>query len=460
MNRNAFLKWFRCFILFALAANLLGAEPGMNRDAVYPRLKARIDQIRLIDTHEHLDSEAMRLKQPPDCLASLLHYTESDLHSAGMPAVSDRPGKVIVQDDRRPFEERWTQFMKFWPEVRFTGYGRALAGCVSDLYGVPLERPETQTGSQINERMVARLKPGFYRWVLKEKARIDLSIVDVSTTEVDREFFAPVMRFDNFVNLSSRGQLENLAAKTGVTINTLEDLVKALEAAFDKGIREGIVGVKSGLAYSRRIYYPMPRVEEARAVLDQLKEGRRPSSELLLLLQNYMMNQVCRLAGEHQLPFQIHTGLQTGFGNDITNSKPTDLINLFKAYPATQFVIFHGSYPYGSELSVLAKNFANVHIDMCWLHIISPQVARNNLAEWIETVPANKIMGFGGDYRFVEGAYIHGEMARENVARVLTQKVTEGTMTEADALELARKFLRENAVRLYRLKLPKEDAAP
>jgi len=41
-----------------------------------------------------------------------------------------------------------------------------------------------------------------------------------------------------------------------------------------------------------------------------------------------------------------------------------------------KFVIFHGGYPYGQELSTMAKNFPGVYIDMCWLAIISPQVVR------------------------------------------------------------------------------------
>ena len=36
------------------------------------------------------------------------------------------------------------------------------------------------------------------------------------------------------------------------------------------------------------------------------------------------------------------------------------------------FDIFHIGYPYQQTLSALAKNFANVYIDMCWAHIISP----------------------------------------------------------------------------------------
>jgi uncharacterized protein len=135
-------------------------------------------------------------------------------------------------------------------------------------------------------------------------------------------------------------------------------------------------------------------------------------------------------------------------------AKPTHLVNLVKAYPQTRFVIFHGSYPYGSELATMAKNYANVLIDMCWLHIISPKVARDYLSEWIETVPANKIMGFGGDYSYVEGVYTHAETARENVACVVADKVISGYMTEADAKELAEKILRKNAVAVYGLQVP------
>jgi hypothetical protein len=99
----------------------------------------------------------------------------------------------------------------------------------------------------------------------------------------------------------------------------------------------------------------------------------------------------------------------------------------------------------------LGKNFPNVYVDLCWVHVISPWVARQTLHEWIETVPANKIFGFGGDYIFVEGAYAHSRMARRGVAQVLAEKVEGGYLTEDEAIVLARKLLRENAVQFFRL---------
>jgi uncharacterized protein len=444
--------WLAMLLLFA--GSLCAGETAIQQTDVYRRLKTEIDEIRLVDTHEHLPSEAERLKKPADCLAIMLHYVESDLVSAGLPRSGGDAWRIGLQDAKLPFDQRWAQFQEFWPDVRLTGYGRALERSARDLYGVRLDTLTPETGKELNARMAEVLKPGFYNWVLKEKARIDLSIEDVYTTKVDHDLFAAVLHFDSFADIHSPRDLASLAKQTGVQVASLEDLIKALEVAFEKGKRDGIVGIKSTLAYSRKISYPLPAEEEARAALAKLVEKRSVGREELLPLNNYMMHEVCKLAGRHHLPFQIHTGLQTAFGNRvITDTNPTHLVDLIKAHPETQFVIFHGSYPYGPELGTMAKNFSNVWIDMCWLHIISPKVARDYLSEWIETVPANKIMAFGGDYTYVEGAYAHAEMAREDVAWVLAEKVLSGYMTEADAVKLARKILRTNAVSLYGLPL-------
>ena len=74
------------------------------------------------------------------------------------------------------------------------------------------------------------------------------------------------------------------------------------------------------------------------------------------------------------------------------------------------------------------------------------------LHEWIETVPGNKIFGFGGDYGFVEGIYGHSVIARENVAQVLAEKVEEGYFDESEAIESGKKILRDNAYEFFRIR--------
>jgi hypothetical protein len=86
---------------------------------------------------------------------------------------------------------------------------------------------------------------------------------------------------------------------------------------------------------------------------------------------------------------------------------------------------------------------------MSWMHIISPAKSRMALSEWLEEVPVNKILGFGGDYLAVEGSYGHSVIARDDIARVLAEKVDDGEYSLDDAKRYATMMLRNNANRLF-----------
>jgi len=218
-------------------------------------------------------------------------------------------------------------------------------------------------------------------------------------------------------------------------------------------MEKGMVGVKIGLAYSRSLRFDKSPKSVADALFDQIFSdlGRGLSWREAKPLQDFMVHELIRLAMKNDLPIQIHTGIQEGNGNILANSNPTLLTNLFLEYRQAKFDIFHGSYPFCGELAALAKNFPNVYVDMCWLHVISPSVSRRMLHEWIETVPSNKIMAFGGDYIIVEGAYAHSRMARDIVGQVLSEKVSEGYFSREEALDLASDLLRNNAWNLFQL---------
>jgi predicted TIM-barrel fold metal-dependent hydrolase len=91
-----------------------------------------------------------------------------------------------------------------------------------------------------------------------------------------------------------------------------------------------------------------------------------------------------------------------------------------------------------------------VYLDFNWVPLVSPAVAKRALAEWIETVPGNKLT-WGGDCQHVEACYGHVLYAKEVVAGVLAEKVESGYFGEKVASDLARKIFRDNARELYRL---------
>lgn len=424
----------------------------------HDELKGHVDGIRIVDTHEHLSQEPARLKQEVDVLATFFpHYASSDLRSAGM----SEEQLIEIRDPSTPLEERWGVFEPWWEKIRNTGYARAVEIAARDLYGVDGIGPDTY--EVLSERIRQRNVGGLYRWVLKDRSGIDVSINDTVVIDVDAEFFAPVRRFGEFLTVRDRTGLEALGRQVGGPIHSFRSMVSALRSEFERTSGK-IVGVKIGLAYTRPIHFEKATFSEAEEAFNGLYRAEmfkahdtpeiwkmvpEPVGVDLRPMQDYLVHVMMEEAERRRLPVQIHTGLQEGNENILSNSNPELLVNLFMEYRDTRFDIFHGSWPYCGELGALAKNFPNVYIDMCWMHIISPSGARRALSEWLDEVPANKIMGFGGDYLFVEGVYGHSVIARGNIARVLASKVDDGVYTMEQAKKYASWLLRENALRLF-----------
>lgn len=437
------------------------------------RIASAVNDIQLVDTHEHLLSEEERTRAAVDFSYLFPHYASSDLISAGMPpslleAVRVPVRPVLVERAvrlRRPrpypipvradlsLDERWEAMQPYWESIRHTGYGTCLRVAVRDLFGLPdISRA---TYRQLSEAIAASARPGWYRHVLKEKARIAISIQDDGRADVEKAFFAPVVRLEHFAVARTREELGVLEADTGMAIHSLDDLLRAMQAALEAYQADGAVGIKIGLAYRRTIRFEKVTRADAERIFNRIAGhlGEGPSWEEARPLQDYLVHRMIRLAIERGLPIQIHTGLQEGNENLLTNANPMHLVNLFVEYREAKFDLFHGGYPYLGEALALAKNFPNVSLDLCWLHIISPSAGARMLHEAIETVPANKIFAFGGDFIIPEGAYGHSVLARQVVSRVLREKVEDGYLSEDDAAHLAARILRDNPATLYRLKI-------
>jgi hypothetical protein len=335
----------------------------------YQKLKKHVDRIRIVDTHEHLPQEKDRVGRAVDALSELfLHYASSDLISAGM-----READVtIIRDASKPLDERWGVLEPWWEKIRNTGYSRAIEIAARDLYEV--QGICSSTYRDLSNKMRERNREGLYRWVLKEKAGIDISILDDITGgyEIDRDFFAPVLNIGDIVTPSDRNELEILARQHGVRIHDFNDYVSLVRGSFDD--HEGkIFGIKIALAYRRAIFFEKRSYSEAEEAFNKLyktrgftnytpdptrKEGRMvpwgPSVEELLPMQDYLVHVAIQEAEKRRLPIQIHTGLQEGNENILSNSNPELLVNLFMEYRDAKFDIFHGAWPYCSQLSALA----------------------------------------------------------------------------------------------------------
>ena len=445
-------------VLSVLCIQMLDAQ---NRQLPKPGFEQRIanavNAIRLIDTHEHLMSEKEALTNPADFSCLFTNYQQSDLISSGM--LSEKVYNIL-KGKEASLDEKWAAVKEGWENMRTTAYGRSVLITAKDLYGI--DDLNEKTYHELSSRIRTAHQPGYYETILKQKSKIDACLImEYNTTsprEVEKEGncnFRKFFVYDKYCSFFGYNKMRARLSNYGIEFSTLPQLESLIDSVFAMDVKKGIQGAKFGVAYYRTLKFDEVPRETANVAFEKMKS--KPDQlfpfEEAKPLQDFIFFKILSLCEKYKLPVQIHTGLQTGSGNEITNANPADLAKAFFKFPGVKFCLLHAGYPYGGELATLAKNFPNVYIDMAWSALISPSYTRRYLQEFIETVPVNKIMAFGGDSQTVEGAYGASILARETVTTTLIQMVREGYLSESEALDVSGKVLRKNAIKIYNINL-------
>ncbi len=406
---------------------------------LYEELHSYIADLWVVDTHEH--TAMYKQERHPDYLKTTLNtYARQDMCSAGMTAEELEKAR----NPQLPLMERWLICEPYWQACRNTGYIRMHELAARELHGVDgvnrdtivtLSRHYAETDAA--ESYAAGL----------EKAKILCGIVDPDMS-CDRRFLRPAFRLEAFVE---RTEIAAVRKMLNVPIHTFIDWLNACEEAVRRYVEGGAVAFKTTIATDRSLDIEWATYQEAEeSFIASMREdgGYQPPSSAY---QAFMFRHVLSLVKKHGLPVQMHTGMAASNKNVIRPSNPSRLGPLFLEYRDVEFVLMHMGYPYYLEMSALGKMYPNVYPDLSWAHIMSPHGARLALSEWLDAVPATKIMGFGGDCGHEDHVYAHLLMARENIARVLAQKVQEGCFDMSHAKWIARQILLMNPYRVFRL---------
>ena len=405
-----------------------------------------VNGIPVIDAHEHL------VEGPADLDFSrlLTNYVVDDLVAAGCPP----DAMVSLTDARRPVAERWATIEPYFNAIRFGGYAQMALRTARGLFGVA--DINASTVEILSEKIRDLHSSGAYQKVLREKCGIKALIQCWCMDVPGPEYFYHLAPGPEVVNLSSRGALEGLEKKSARRIRALEDIEEAMEIMVARWVgTPRVVGVKLAHAYARPIRIRRRTRAEAEEVLRRVAQAASAalSVEECIPLEDYLVFKLAGLLEAKGFPLVIHTGLQAGYRGRIADSHPLGLQALLESFPELKVDLFHGGMPWVREIGVLARHFPGVHLNMAWMHIICPAQARSALSEWLDSVPLTKIFGFGGDVNNCELVYGHLELARLNIARVLAEKVAEGTMSEEEARAVAHAMIFENPNRFYKLGL-------
>ena len=411
-------------------------------EAIEQSLIAEMEKLPLIDSHEHLPSEQEATSQQADIFTRIYcHYSITNAISAGM--ADDRD---MLKDTSIPLETRWKHFRPFRKAIEDTGYARAGQITARELYGI--DQINDDTYIELSERLQAANKPGLYDSVLKDKCKIE-RLLNIGSWRDGRDGYAvPVYR--GFMALCNQGAnaLRSLyegwrELNKGELTNAMEWLTFWCANIEDEGY--------AGLKFSASL--PVECVDNATAegLFRKMRESTITDREASVL-GTWLMHKAIENAPGHRFVVAVHCGIIWNGKGNFGHLNPMNIVPLLRRYPDTAFDLYHGGIPWVREMAVIGNQYPNAHLDLVWCHQISPYMTEQMLNEWIDLVPANKIIGFGGDNPHgPEKTYGVMRMTFENIARALATRVARGQMTETRAVQTCRDWLYENPKRIYGL---------
>ncbi len=419
----------------------------IKQSTLYARIKASLDSVPAIDTHDHLRpfGEIPNSDATDKGRGVTLHSLFAGSYYPGINRLSSWP-------EGKSFDEWWKLGQHDFDNARATSFYRYLLTAFRDLYGVDFDTITSEQARQLNDQIFANYRDD--KWlidVITRRANIELMFIDPYWARLQfaraYKFSVPVLNVTEIISGTHRGRFVDadspyrFAESHGMKVDTIDDYLAVIEKIFAEAVAADAVCLKSTQAYTRTLRYE--DVPKERAALgfgkppDQITPAERKDFE------DFMFREIVKLSAKYELPFQIHTG-----HGRLQGSSPMLLLDVIEANPKTKFVLFHGGFPWVGETAAIAMRHKNVWIDSVWLPTLSYTMAKRAYQEWLESMPADRIM-WGADTVQAEGIYAATEFTRQCLAEALAEKVERGELREDHAKQIGRQILRDNALKLF-----------
>jgi len=442
VSLSCFVAIHLCFVLSIVPAQ------DVKTTAVYGRIKASIDAVPAINTHDHLRPfEDIGNRDKTDRGEGIT------LRSIWAGSYFPWIHPLEPWPEGGSFDAWWSKAQHNFDNARATSFYRYLLPAFHDLYGVDFDTITPQQARVLNDKIFENYQDD--KWlceVITKRANIELMVVDAYWRRLvfatDYPFTVALCNVTSVVRGFHPSEFKDpfdnpyeFARRNGIEVNSLDDYVALLDKLLETARREGAICLKSTLAYTRTLQFDNVPKERAAAIFG--KPRKELTATQIMDFEDFIMWRLVELSAKHDLPFQIHTGQAR-----IQGSNPMLLVDMIAANPKTKFVLFHGGFPWVGETGVIAMRHSNVWIDSVWMPTLSYTMARRAYQEWLDAVPSNRIM-WGSDTGTAEGIYGATEFTRQCLAEALAEKVIRGELTEKDANHIGRQVMRENALELF-----------
>jgi glucuronate isomerase len=410
------------------------------RDSLVHRLEIAIAEIPVLDVHTHLDAAHMSARGLADIL--LYHMVVSDLRSAGCPSGHRvEPGEEAA---------RIQEALPYLPYIANTSCFYGVRLILRELYD--FDEPITAANW---EGLDARIRaasgdPNWARRILgranvRRAMTLDVQRGDGSYDDLLEYSFELTYFCGAVSGRPVDAPVAELEAICGRPVSSLDDAREGL-AAFFATIPYGRVRTTAAHLSTDFVYRPVSDDEMAAALTrrasgqpvpdDRFIFGNWLLAALLGELERHGDEIVMQFSfGAEPLPFE--TGSKADVGTVF------QLVDLLQRFPGLRFNCFLASAYVSQALCTVARECPNLSFSAYWWHGFFPEQIRRLMNERLDMVALNKQVGFFSDAYCVEWTYAKAIIVRQELARVLAEKVERGQYTEELAVRIARHLLWE-----------------
>ena len=446
---------------------------GVDRDGLAADLLTELRLMPAIDCHEHLrfghmhDWATMTESTLPytGSLSALLlaPYVLSHLPAQVQSGRFWEPMELDSHALRQAVVDALPRIAREEPSI----YRANLAIPFGDLYAYDIDTLSLDDWGRLDQQVRQRYHAGPWRWhdrlcqrlCVQRAVKISvapdyydqwLKTLQPADRDLEQQLFACTLNVDLFIRsrprtgASTDATFERWAHELGAKLDTFGDYRELVRRVFDTFRQTPAVGLKTGMAGYRRFDDPpvAPGPGSGLYVASWLDDAVRRH------WQSMMFGIVAAEAGRIGLPLGIHAGFD---GQDPKGLEPVI------AQPdsaATTFVIIHAGYPHHRDTAELARRHENVHVDLTWIPV-RDFVGAVDAYEHLLTAVAPTRLTIGADAHYPETFYGMWVVHLEALATALARLMRGQAWSRKRALDLARRILYDNAVRLYGLAAPR-----
>jgi uncharacterized protein len=416
--------------------------PGKDVNAIYERLLPQIEKIPIVDMHAHPgywdDSDVDAMAVTTTELDPARSRPTNAEWAAAAKALYGYPYSDFSPEHARWLDEKDDELRKQW--------GKEYWSKILDKEGIQVSVANRVAMDYLEDnprfRFVFFVDPFMFPF---DNQKLAIS--------PDRAVYFPIQEKALHRYLQQAGVSQLPADFAGYEA--------AMHRKLELDKQHGAVAIKFEAPYFRSLVnITDPPREQAEGIYNKYHAGGVPTAEEYRIFQDYIFRSLIAQAGPLHLEVHIHSAVGSGNYYHLSEGNAMDLENILRdpRYKDTIFVMIHGGFPY-TEQSIWLAALPNVYLDTSEFNLlVYPAQYSRILKEWFEIFPEKIVFGsdcfpYSREIAVPETYWLAVQTARTAAAAALAEMISEGEITEARALEIARGYLHDNTAHLFGIEM-------